>query len=211
MGRFNSQPKMAILEAAAAVFAEHGVQGATTRLVGRQAGVNSALIYYYFENKDALLAECTRFALGEFLAFLGTRRRPFTGAPDRLRFLVNGIFDYWSAHPDRLRLIVMMLTLHPDRFGQALKTLLGEQPPVPLEVLQEGIAAGELKPMHPLQAWWSMMGLCVFSLQVRELLPHLNTPLQTLPFPPPDLARRQEEIVELLLNGWLPASPRKKK
>jgi len=157
MGRFNSEQKRKIVEAAAGVFAEHGSHGATTRLVARQAGVNSALIYYYFENKDALLVECTRFALSEFLESLGMRRHTFPGARDRLHFLVNGIFDYWAAHPDRFRLIIMILTLHPDRFGLALKNVLGDQAPVPLEVLQEGIANGELKPMHPLHAWWSIM------------------------------------------------------
>ncbi len=44
-----------ILEAAAAEFAERGFDGARVDAIARRAGVNKALIYYYFDNKEALL------------------------------------------------------------------------------------------------------------------------------------------------------------
>jgi AcrR family transcriptional regulator len=43
-----------ILTAAEAVFAENGFHGATTRAIAAAAGVNPALIHYYFGSKDGL-------------------------------------------------------------------------------------------------------------------------------------------------------------
>src|ERR1700722_6532683 len=51
------QPKesrAAILQAAAKEFAEHGIAGARTDAIAREARVNKALLYYYFKDKETL-------------------------------------------------------------------------------------------------------------------------------------------------------------
>lgn len=49
--------KQRILEAAEQIFAEVGFDGARVNDIASKAGVNKALIYYYFESKDAILDE----------------------------------------------------------------------------------------------------------------------------------------------------------
>ena len=49
--------KQRILEAAEQIFAEVGFDGARVDDIALRAGVNKALIYYYFESKDAILDE----------------------------------------------------------------------------------------------------------------------------------------------------------
>ena len=44
-----------IIDAAMRVFAQKGFARATNRDVAREAGITTGLIYYYFENKEALL------------------------------------------------------------------------------------------------------------------------------------------------------------
>ncbi len=46
--------RAAILQAAIAEFASAGVEGARTGEIARAAGVNKALLYYYFQDKEAL-------------------------------------------------------------------------------------------------------------------------------------------------------------
>lgn len=43
-----------LLDAAQAVFAREGVQGASIRAIAREAGCDPSLIYYHFENKGAV-------------------------------------------------------------------------------------------------------------------------------------------------------------
>src|SRR5579885_779392 len=48
------ESRAAILKAAVEEFAREGVAGARTDAIARSAGVNKALLYYYFKDKEAL-------------------------------------------------------------------------------------------------------------------------------------------------------------
>src|ERR1700757_4369861 len=48
------ESRAAILQAAAQEFAEHGIAGARTDAIAREAHVNKALLYYYFKDKETL-------------------------------------------------------------------------------------------------------------------------------------------------------------
>lgn len=83
--RFESEQKTRLLDTAVRIFGEKGYQGATIRGLGRAARVNSALLYYYYENKHNLFMESIRMILRGFLDLFGiangnTRARA-TGSP----------------------------------------------------------------------------------------------------------------------------------
>src|SRR5258708_33953456 len=48
------ESRASILQAAAQEFAKHGIAGARTDAIARAAGVNKALLYYYFQDKETL-------------------------------------------------------------------------------------------------------------------------------------------------------------
>lgn len=53
-----------LLKAAAAVFAQHGSRGSTTRRIADAAGVNEVTLFRYFGSKDALLQEAIATSAG---------------------------------------------------------------------------------------------------------------------------------------------------
>lgn len=56
-----------ILKAAEEVFAEKGFDGARVDEIAKRAGVNKALIYYYFASKDQILEELSKKHLQELI------------------------------------------------------------------------------------------------------------------------------------------------
>ena len=48
------QTRARILDAAVREFSENGLAGARTEQIAEAAGVNKALLYYYFKSKEAL-------------------------------------------------------------------------------------------------------------------------------------------------------------
>src|SRR3954447_25049673 len=68
----NGDTEQRILDAAHAVFLRHGTAGARMQDIARAAGVNSALLHYYFRTKDRLAEAVFRRAAGQlFLEVIG--------------------------------------------------------------------------------------------------------------------------------------------
>src|SRR5512132_1142711 len=61
------QSRMLILEAAAKEFAAEGLAGARTDAIAKAAGVNKALLYYYYADKEALYGAVLQHVLGDLL------------------------------------------------------------------------------------------------------------------------------------------------
>ncbi|OQA24061.1 MAG: HTH-type transcriptional repressor NicS [Verrucomicrobia bacterium ADurb.Bin345] len=200
MVRQASAQRRTLLQAAIAVFARKGLKGATIRDIGREAGANSALIYYYFEDKEALFTEAIRFVMQEFFERLAAGRRAFRGAEDRLAYLVDSLFGYFAEFPERVQLMAHALLAESAQLAVAASSFLRTGSATPLLVLQEGISRRELRAMHPLHAWLSIVGLCVFSLMTRDIGARLR-PEADPTFPALGLADRRREILALLVNG----------
>ena len=208
MGRLDSEQRQKILEAAIEVFAEHGLKAATIRKVGERAGFNSALIYYYFENKDTLFVEAVRFSLNGFLDFLQAHREPFATARERLAFLVDGLFDFYGTHPLYMLLISTAVHVHPELMASTLNSLLRERVALPFEVLMEGIRLKQLRPENPAILWWSILGVCLFSFRMKAVFAHLD--FTDIPIPAPDWTTHRDKILDFLTQGMaVPARGKK--
>lgn len=94
-----------IIAAAAEEFAEHGLRGASMEAIAERTATSRGMINYYFGNKSGLylaVLESVYRLNREAEAALDLE----TPAPlDALRMLVNFTFDYYSAHPEVVRLI----------------------------------------------------------------------------------------------------------
>ena len=62
--------KKRIFDAAENLFSSKGYDAATIGNIGKMAGVNSALLYYYFTNKEAILHELMASAVRETVALV---------------------------------------------------------------------------------------------------------------------------------------------
>ena len=109
--RFESKQRARILEAAIKIFAQKGYKGTTIRALGRSAKVNSALIYYYYENKHNLFTESVRMILRGFLQRLYGQHHDFVDARDRLTYMVANFFEFvwlWTHMPNPKGLLPLM-------------------------------------------------------------------------------------------------------
>jgi TetR/AcrR family transcriptional regulator len=155
-----------ILEAAVLQFSENGLAGARTEQIAEAAGVNKALLYYYFQGKDALYAAAldsvARGVRDSSLAVLDA------DASAGERFLVATLnhFDRIHTNPGFQSLMQQeMMRLHRGE-ANALTPLV-ETVFKPLmarmrQVLEEGIASGELIPVDPSQIRIAAIGANVF-------------------------------------------------
>lgn len=90
--------KTSILDAAEHLFALHGYDGTTTRKIAEQAGVNIAMLAYYFGSKEKLLAAIMQRFADDIFALLD-RVDMEEALPDkRLLRWTDAYLDYVFAH-----------------------------------------------------------------------------------------------------------------
>jgi TetR/AcrR family transcriptional regulator len=87
------QTRARILEAAIGEFSENGLAGARTEQIAEAAGVNKALLYYYFQGKEALYAAAIEAVAESVLASSMAALSADQSAGERLLHFALNHFD----------------------------------------------------------------------------------------------------------------------
>ena len=201
MLRENAEQRDLLMKAAIKIFAERGLDGTTIRAVAAEAKVNSALIYYYFDNKQSLFEESIKYIMRGFFDRLAKNLKSFSSGKERLEYLVNCIFDYYCEFPERMHLMSVMIVMHLELMRKILRQFLRERSALPLHIISEGIEARQLKKINPLQAWWIILGTCMFTIKMRQVVDGKNVVMGN--FAVPEIAESRRQILEILESGLI--------
>jgi TetR/AcrR family transcriptional regulator len=139
-----------IVAAATHEFAERGFDRGRIDAIGREAGVNKALLYYYFPNKRALYRGIVLdhlLALGERLAAAAD---PAGSARDALVRIVAAFLDLAAERPFAARFLVReILNAWGHLEDEDFPILLAQVRPI-VDTVARGVARGEFRPVPPL-------------------------------------------------------------
>ncbi len=108
-----------ILDAAESLFASKGFGPSTIKEIGARAGLNPALLYYYFGSKEELYQAVLR-RLGEGLVARGSAAFEAATPAEAIRSLVNAQLEFLRAHPNVPKLVVRELVDHDAHHAQAV-------------------------------------------------------------------------------------------
>ena len=106
--RSQAKTREKILKVATKLFARKGFDGARVDEIAKKAGVNKALIYYYFKSKKEILEEIMERFLEESLR----RKQKMLEGPEQMdkEELIQSsserIFDLYKGNEDVLRIII---------------------------------------------------------------------------------------------------------
>ncbi len=160
------QTRTRILAAAIREFSENGLAGARTEQIAEAAGVNKALLYYYFRSKEDLYAAAMEtVAEGVHASSMAVLDIDATAGERFLRLVLNH-FD--RIHSNRVFQSLMqqeMIRLHRGEvhtLGPLVEKLFRPLWIRVQSVVEEGIAAGELIPVEETQMIYAGLGANVF-------------------------------------------------
>jgi len=101
-----------ILDAAEALFARQGFTATTIKAIGREAGVNPALLYYYFPDKERLYHAVLERRMGNATREMAVRLSPQLPPLEALDRLLRGYARMMQGAPNLPRLLVRELADH---------------------------------------------------------------------------------------------------
>ena len=169
-----------ILDAAHAVFMRSGTAGARMQEIADEAGVNKALLHYYFRSKERLAAAVfDRVARGLF-ARVGQLAMSEVELEEKVRLIIAAYLDQFARTPYAPGYLICEMNQHPDRAGQLLTALGGSTtvsrgPAMPFlaglaQQIEQRVAAGRMRPIEPRQFLANLVSLCVFPFAARPML-----------------------------------------
>lgn len=197
-----------ILAAAREEFISHGLVGARMRPIAQRAGVNAALLHYYFRNKEKLyeaaLLDTVHSVWGGFEEAVADEKavRATEGdLPVLVRRILGRYLEVVLAHPEfprfMLREIVdggrhlpMVIATVRQKYGPFLQRIFA--------TLQQQIAAGRLRPIAPVDFFLNLGGLTLSSVLYVLIAGHFQGAQAT---ENGFRERRIEEIVTTLFDG----------
>lgn len=195
------QPELsraAILKAAVREFAGEGVAGARTDAIARKAGVNKALLYYYFKDKEALYQAVLDEVFSGLRAAIHIAVSQELPPRERLAGYVCAHFDYIASNPLYPR-IVQAEFLRAGRDPSRLQHVAQQYfRPVFLELsalLEEGAKRGEFRRVNPVHFIPSMVSVIVFYFTTAPVMKLMTG---SDPFSPEILAERRRAVVEFI-------------
>lgn len=160
------QTRARILDAAIRQFSDNGLAGARTERIAEAAGVNKALLYYYFSSKEALYSAAIEAVAEGVQATTVAVLDADASAGERFLIIVLSNFDRIYSNPGFANLMQQeMMRLH--RGEENALALLAEKHFGPLwlrvrEVVEKGILEGELIPADWMQMLYAGLGANVF-------------------------------------------------
>ena len=108
-----------ILDAAEALFAAQGFAATTIKQIGAQAGVNPALLYYYYDSKETLYREMLRRVLATFAGGIAKQLDGVRDPDEAIRRFTTLQAELVLAQPRFVTLLVREMLDHQAAHAEA--------------------------------------------------------------------------------------------
>ena len=158
-----------ILDAAKAVFVKKGMDGARMQEIADEAGINKALLHYYFRSKeklfDAIFTKIVGFAFPE----IGQILQSDIDFKYKVEQVVDIYLDLLLKHPYLPGFILKEINRDPSVFFK-LVLKHGFTPKPIFKVISESMDRGEIIRMKPEHLAVNVISMCVFPFAAKPVI-----------------------------------------
>lgn len=198
--------KQKILVAARKIFIQDGFSGARMQDIANEAGINKALLHYYYKNKESLFELVFHDAFAEFIPRLHAIFTKEGSVMEKLERYVEAHLALLTEKPFLPLFVMNEINRDPDRFFQNFMSRMPGEPPFSalLQQIAEEMRQGLLRPMHPREVLLNVISLTVFPFVSRPMLQRL-TLMSDREYS--DLMQQRKETIVTFIKQALLVSP----
>ena len=192
------ETRAAILAAAGKIFAKSGLAGARTDAIAAAAGVNKALLYYYFKSKENMYEAVVEDHFSGFnRQALEVLTAPGPARAILLRY-VSLHFDFISAR-HRYASLHQQTMMAGGKFAERLvKKYFRPRSEAFDKLLERGMQSGEFHRTDRFNMAVSVVSLIVFYFSAAPVLKSMG---RADAYRPANLCRRKTEVLDFIRRG----------
>jgi len=158
-----------IKDAAKKVFLDKGFDGARMQQIADEAGINKALLHYYYRSKEKLFDTIFFDAFNQFMPKIGEVMMSDMPLFDKIRGFVSHYIDMLIANPHLPVFVLYELKRRPEKIVNQLKNS-GIKPALFNQFLKKEIENGTIINIEFINLIVNMIGLCLFPFVGRPIL-----------------------------------------
>lgn len=167
-----------ILEAARSVFLRRGTAGARMAEIAQEAGVNQALLHYYFRSKERLAGAVFEQIAGRVFPALVQIFGADISLDEKIDRLIAAYLENLSRNAFLPGYLISEMHHHPERVSQLVAAAMGADPARVLpplfeklgQQIDEHVADGTMRRIAPEQFAINLISLCIFPFAARPML-----------------------------------------
>ncbi|RYG43115.1 MAG: TetR/AcrR family transcriptional regulator [Chitinophagaceae bacterium] len=159
-----------ILEAARKVFLQKGMDGARMQEIADEAGINKALLHYYFRNKEMLFDRIFLQAAEKLFPKIGTILNADLPLFEKIETFIASYIDVMSENPYLPLFVLNEVNRDPESFYKRISGQLKfPRPEQFLLQIDQEVKAGKIKPISPMQLLMNILSTTIFPFVAKPL------------------------------------------
>jgi len=204
---YSSETEQRIFDSAREVFIRDGRDGARMEEIARHAGINKALLHYYFRSKERLYQAIFQ---REFKRVIGDLSDSLALNLDTSHFLqsfINNYIDRLNQNSHVIQFMLWEIRSGGENMKEFLQELFSSDrlsftPWKVIKKFQQAMKNGEIRKTDPHQLLLSIISLCIYTFIagpiIEAIFPEINTMDSKF------INKRKKEIFQLVWNGIKP-------
>jgi TetR/AcrR family transcriptional regulator len=159
-----------ILSAAKKVFLKNGMDGARMQDIADEAGINKAMLHYYFRSKEQLFQRIFIEVAGQFLPKVSRILETEATIFEKIEMFCGEYISQILQTPYVPLFVMNEINKQPKAFLK--KAFLASHLPIPtfLKQLEKETKEGIIRPVKPEQLLLNIISLCLFPFVARPML-----------------------------------------
>lgn len=159
-----------IFDAAHAVFVEKGMDGAKMQEIADRAGINKALLHYYYRSKEKLYEAVARAILGKAIPVVRQILENDQPLEEKIRHFIDFYIGLISRNTFIPLFIITETNKHPERFFENVLPPELPKPDIFFRQVAAEVAAGRIRPIKPQHLIVNIISMCVFPFVGKHLM-----------------------------------------
>ncbi len=195
----NKNTESLILETAKKLFIKHGLDGTKMQHIADDAGINKALLHYYFRSKDKLFEAVLSDIVNELVPIIKSFLGDELSFINKLELFVENYINLFRKNPFLPEFIFTELNRNPDRLVHVMISQ-GVNPEVILSQIKKEIDAGKIKEFDPKHLLTNILALTIFPFVAKPIIMGImfkNDEAQFNTF----IEERKAHISEFIINA----------
>ena len=167
--KYSSDTENRILQAAKKVFIRNGMSGSRMQNIANEAGINKALLHYYFRSKEKLFDAVFRYAFFKFVPKVEKILNSEKSLFEKIEIIADQYITALMKNQFIPLFVLHEINRNPKRLYELMQQV-GLNPSVLAEQIQQEIKNGKIINVSPVQLIVNLLALCVFPVAARPLL-----------------------------------------